>query len=97
MFSFLKAFVRSRYVGLLEGEVTRLRAENRALMNSLLGTAGFPPVEFPEPPKPQPVPRLRRRSWHQMQAWRESAAARSAAENLEEAAMAGARGDEPRS
>jgi len=74
MLDFLKALVRSRYVGLLEGEVTRLRAENRALMNSLLGTAGFPPVEFPEPPKPQPVPRLRRRSWHQIQADREAAA-----------------------
>ena len=31
----------------LEGEVERLRAENRALTNSLLGTAGFPPVELP--------------------------------------------------
>jgi len=66
--------MRGRYVGLLEGEVTRLRAENRALTNSLLGTAGFPPVEYPEAPKPQPVPRQRRRSWHQMQAWRENAA-----------------------
>ena len=28
----------------LEGEVTRLRAENRALMNSILGIAGVPPV-----------------------------------------------------
>jgi hypothetical protein len=79
MFDFLKAFVRSRYVGLLEGEVCRLRAENRALTNSLLGTAGFPPVEFPEPPKPQQVPRSRRRSWHQIQVWRENEAARDAA------------------
>lgn len=74
MKDFLKRLLRSRYVGLLEGEVTRLRAENRALMNSLLGTAGFPPVEFPGAPKPQPVPRLRRRSWHQIQAWRENEA-----------------------
>jgi len=66
--------MRSRYVGLLEGEVCRLRAENRALMNSLLGTAGFPPVEFPEARKPQPLPRLRKRSWHQLQAWREAEA-----------------------
>jgi hypothetical protein len=75
---FLERLLRSRYVGLLEGEVLRLRAENRALMNSLLGTAGFPPVEFPEAPKPQPLPRLRKRSWHQIQACREAASARNA-------------------
>jgi len=33
---------------LLEGEVTRLRAENRVLPNSLLGTAGFPPIDYLE-------------------------------------------------
>jgi len=70
----LKQALRSNYVQLLEEEVSRLRAENRALMNSLLGTAGFPPVEFPETPKPQPLPRLRKRSWHQLQAWRETEA-----------------------
>jgi hypothetical protein len=75
---------RSNYVRLLEEEVSRLRAENRALMNSLLGTAGFPPVEFPEVPKPQPLPRLRKRSWHQLQAWRENEADRAGADNLEE-------------
>ena len=75
MLNWLHKFLQTRYVGLLEGEVVRLRAENRALMNSLLGTAGFPPVEFPEPPKPQPLPRLRKRSWHQIQAWKESEAA----------------------
>jgi len=69
---------RGRYVGMLEGEVARLRAENRALMNSLLGTAGIAPVDFPEAPKPQPLPRLRKRSWHQFQAWRENAATRDA-------------------
>jgi len=53
-------------------ENNRLRAENRALVNSLLGTADFPPVDFPEAPKPQPLPRLRKRSWHQIQAWREA-------------------------
>jgi hypothetical protein len=74
MLELLRNLLRSRYVGLLEGEVCRLRAENRALTNSLLGTAGFPPLEFPEPPKPQPVPRSRRRSWHQIQAWRENEA-----------------------
>jgi hypothetical protein len=89
MFRFLREIVRSRYVGLLEADVARLRAENRALMNSLLGTAGFPPVEFPEVPQAQSLPRLRKRSWHQIQAWRENGAARepdlprgvSAAEN----------------
>jgi hypothetical protein len=60
------------YVRLLEGEIARLRAENRALTNSLLGTAGFPPVDYPEQAKPQEVPRLRRRSWHQIQAWKEA-------------------------
>jgi len=63
----IRGFFRTRYVGLLEGEVTRLRAENRALLNSLLGTAGFPPVEFAEPVKPVELPRLRKRSWQQLQ------------------------------
>ncbi len=76
MLNWLRQFLQTRYVGLLEGELVRLRAENRALMNSLLGTAGFPPVEFPEAPKPQPLPRLRKRSWHQIQALRETDAAR---------------------
>jgi hypothetical protein len=74
MFEKLKQFWRPNYVRLLEEEVSRLRAENRALLNSLLGTAGFPPLEFPEAPKPQPLPRLRKRSWHQIQAWREAEA-----------------------
>src|SRR6266849_4396885 len=83
MLEHLKNLLRSDYVRLLEEEVSRLRAENRALMNSLLGTAGFPPVEFPEAPKPQPLPRLRKRSWHQIQAWREAGSARDAAVRLE--------------
>jgi hypothetical protein len=70
MKDFLERLFRGRYVGLLEEEVARLRAENRALTNSLLGTAGFPPVEYPEAPKSQPLPRLRKRSWHQIQAWK---------------------------
>jgi hypothetical protein len=85
MFERFKQLLRSNYVRLLEEEVSRLRAENRALMNSLLGTAGFPPVEFPETPKPQPLPRLRKRSWHQIQAWRESDAARSSVDNFSDA------------
>jgi len=98
MLEWIKDIRRSKYVRLLEEEVSRLRAENRALMNSLLGTAGFPPVEFPEGPKPQPLPRLRKRSWHQVQAWRESsskrlgadeAAAVSATDALSQAAQRG--------
>jgi hypothetical protein len=34
----------SRYTGQLEAEVARLRVENRALLNSILGIAGVPPV-----------------------------------------------------
>jgi len=79
MLDWLRKILQPKYVGLLEADVARLRSENRALMNSLLGTAGFPPVEFPEAPKPQALPRLRKRSWHQIQAWRETGAARDAA------------------
>jgi hypothetical protein len=83
MLNWLHKFLETRYVGLLEEEVVRLRAENRALMNSLLGTAGFPPVEFPEAPKPQPLSRTRKRSWHQIQAWRETEAAREREQTAE--------------
>jgi len=72
---FVKQLLRGRYVAMLEEEVARLRAENRALTNSLLGTAGFPPVDYPEQVKPQPLPRLRKRSWHQIQAWKAAEAA----------------------
>ena len=75
---FIQRLLQSRYVGLLEGEVERLRAENRALTNSLLGTAGFPPVDYPATSsQPREIPRTRKRSWHQIQAWRESEAART--------------------
>ena len=36
--------VATRYTRLLEAEVGRLRAENRALLNSILGIAGVPPI-----------------------------------------------------
>jgi hypothetical protein len=76
---FIQKLLQSRYVGLLEGEVERLRAENRALTNSLLGTAGFPPVDYPVSSQPREIPRARKRSWHQIQAWRESEATTSSA------------------
>jgi len=91
----LKQLWRSNYVQLLEEEVSRLRAENRALMNSLLGTAGFPPVEFPEAPKPQPLPRLRKRSWHQLQAWRETESARGSTLSLEDSELSRRNGPVP--
>ena len=72
MLNWLRKLFDRQYVALLEEEVQRLRGENRALMNSLLGTAGFPPVEFPAAPLPRELPRTRRRSWHQIQAMKES-------------------------
>ena len=76
--------MRSRYVRLLEtqvarerAEIERLRAENRALLNSLLGTAGVPPIEAP-PAHPAQIAPIRRRSWQQIFAAREIEAAREA-------------------
>jgi hypothetical protein len=36
--------ISTRYASTLEAEVARLRAENRALLNSILGIAGVPPL-----------------------------------------------------
>ena len=77
MNDFFKRLSGGRYLQSLEEEVQRLRGENRALMNSLLGTAGFPPVDFPAAPVPRELPRTRRRSWHQIKAWREAEATRN--------------------
>jgi hypothetical protein len=74
--------LRGRYVLLLEEEVARLRGENRALVNSLLGTAGFPPI-LPEDEARRGVVGLapvRRRTWTQIARERELAAGRGAAE-----------------
>src|SRR5580704_14536873 len=84
---FLQRLLQNRYVVLLEGEVERLRAENRALTNSLLGTAGFPPGEYPATSsQPREIPRARKRSWHQIRALRESEAARCTAVSVDERA-----------
>jgi len=54
----------TQYRRALEDEVARLRAENRALLNSILGIAGVPPIpadtptSCAEPPRiTHPVPR----------------------------------------
>jgi hypothetical protein len=67
----LRLMFKSTYVRMLEEENARLRAENRAFLNSLLGTVGFPPIESPEPTKPVEYERLRKRSWPQIQRQRE--------------------------
>jgi hypothetical protein len=76
--------LRGGYVRLLEDElahtrteIARLREENRALLNSVLGTAGVPPIETPTL-HPASVPAVRRRSWPQIATTREIEAARRA-------------------
>jgi hypothetical protein len=44
-----RRWTATRYTRLLETEVARLRAENRALLNSILGIAGIPPVTVAMP------------------------------------------------
>ena len=80
--SWLSERLRSRYVRMLEDEVARLRGENRALVNSLLGTAGFPPISPEDDAKRGAValPPVRRRTWSQIAREREFAAGRGAAE-----------------
>jgi hypothetical protein len=75
----LSRHLRSRYVLLLEEETARLRAENRALVNSLLGTAGFPPVLAEEEARRGLVglSPVRRRTWTQIAREREMAAGKS--------------------
>ena len=74
--------LRGRYVRMLEEEVARLRAENRALVNSLLGTAGFPPISLDDDVRRGPVAMspVRRRTWTQIAHERELAAGKSAGE-----------------
>lgn len=70
----LRQMWKSSYVRMLEEENARLRVENRALLNSLLGVAGIAPVETGEAVKPVNVPRVRKRSWWQIQKMREDEA-----------------------
>lgn len=71
--SWWRDILRSKYVRMLEEENARLKAENRAFLNSLLGTAGFPPVDLPEFKQPEWT-RVRKRSWPQLQRLREEQA-----------------------
>ncbi len=66
-----------RTLGGERAEIERLRVENRALLNSVLGTAGVPPIETP-PMHPAGVPAVRRRSWPQIATQREIEVAREA-------------------
>ncbi len=59
----------------LREEIAGLRAENRAVVNSLLGTAGVPPIEAPR--AAISTPPIRRRSWPQIATTREIEAART--------------------
>jgi len=74
--------LRGRYVLLLEEETARLRAENRALVNSLLGTAGFPPISPEDEARRGAVglSPVRRRTWTQITREREMAAGKGAPE-----------------
>lgn len=62
--SWLKNLFRSRYVAKLEVDNARLLEENRALMNSLLGTAGVSPIETGGTPQKADKP-VRRPTWGQ--------------------------------
>jgi hypothetical protein len=44
--NYIPEIFKSRYTGALEVEVSRLRNENRALINSILGIAGLPPLRL---------------------------------------------------
>jgi hypothetical protein len=93
----LREGMRGRYVGMLEAqlarereEIERLRAENRAMLNSLLGTAGVPPIETP-PLHPAQIAPIRRRSWSQIAMAREIEAARPKASEAHGSAGLGKR------
>jgi len=79
--AWLGQHLRSRYVCALELDVERLRGENRALVNSLLGTAGFPPISLDEDARRgvTAMTPVRRRTWTQIARDREMAAGKSAA------------------
>ena len=65
----------------LEQEVERLQAENKALLQSLLGTVGAAPLRDAEAPKGPPKPvKPRQHSWNLIARRREATAYRELAE-----------------
>ena len=82
MIAWLARHARGRYVLLLEEELARLRAENRALVNSLVGTAGFPPISPEDEARRGAVglTPVRRGTWTQIAREREFAAGKNASE-----------------
>jgi hypothetical protein len=57
MREFLAKLTSRRYETTLEAEVARLRAENRGLLNSILGIAGVPPISVALESESRPVGR----------------------------------------
>jgi hypothetical protein len=55
MREFWEKLTSRRYVTTLEEEVARLRAENRGLLNSILGIAGVPPIPVAMESESKPV------------------------------------------
>jgi hypothetical protein len=92
--------VTGRYTRTLEEEIARLRVENRALVNSLLGTAGVPPLHLDASPAGaaagtatsiRPWRPVRRRSWQQIGRMLELEEARRAGKSNSSPAFGGSR------
>jgi hypothetical protein len=63
----LRGLLVSRHTLFIEAENARLRDENRALLNTLLGRVGHAPVESGGIEPGAPVIKKSGRSWHQIQ------------------------------
>jgi hypothetical protein len=86
--NWLREFFKSAYTRLLEEECARLRAENRALLNTLLGRVGHEPVEAGGIPPGPPVIKKSGRSWHQIQRATERQSLRKMMDRAQEARAA---------